>query len=139
MRWNLLWYVPLAGAILFFPVLFDLVEAMDSIGRMLAHWTSRTWILFFSPAAALWASATVASVGIPLRTIFLLPISFNPETEDYNKRYRITAILLLEMSLSVFLAWVLIWGCFPFTNGPDGVRLRMIPFYPWPAQPFFSR
>ncbi len=63
MRFNLLWYVPLAASVFFYFVVANFNGGLHNI-RLVFHRFS--WALFFSPAAALFFSAIIASVFIPM-------------------------------------------------------------------------
>lgn len=131
LRWNWLWYLPLAVVCLF-QALFDLVEGIRWSWILFANWT---WALLISPAAALWLASTCGSVLIPLHPLMAIPKLF--ALQKGASRYGLAIFLLGSAAVAVFVSWVIIWGSFPLDSCADGVHLRLLPFIPRPCRPFF--
>ena len=134
MRWNLTWYIPFA-ALCGLLCVFDTVEGYRWVRVVIAHWT---WGLLLSPSAALWFSTTIASISVPLQPAIAIPALFAHGGDDYQHRYRHTFLGVSLMLASVFVCWFVAWGSFPLDNTPDGVHMRMLPFFPWPGNSFFG-
>lgn len=132
MRWDLLWYVPLAAFSLSIAA-FNGVEGYKYGRVIMSHWA---WSLLFSPATGCWIGATLTSIHIPLTLLATVATFFDPSGDVYTKRYRAAAGCFGLMLVLVFGTWILAWGSFPLEFASDGLYTRMIPFIPWPTAPF---
>ena len=136
MGWNLIWYVPLCLAVLF--VLWSNLHFDWVVFRTArARWV---WAALLSPSAALCFSSLIANLLLPFQLVLLIPGLFDPgEPDVYSKRYRYALMAIVGIFVIPLLVEAVVWGSFPFNYDPDGTgRLRLIPFVPWPTNPFGS-
>lgn len=138
MRWNLIWFLPIVAAMLAVAA-FDALEAYVGFRVIVAHMRWRVLALLFSPAADLWLGAVFASIWLPFQALILIPCFFDPSSEDLTDHpYRNSTICFCGALALVYVTWFVMWGTFPLDNSPEGVRIRLIPFFPWPNHSFFS-
>jgi hypothetical protein len=102
-----------------------------------------TWAIFISPSAYVFFSALVGSLVGPFQMLLLVPVFFVKETGDgqvngmYKRRYIWTLFVILGIVAAEIAILTLMWGSFPLdVDAQHRVRLRMIPFIPWPEGGF---
>ena len=136
MRFDLIWFVPLCAAILFYFIVPNITSAYHNILLMFDRFT---WGIFVSPSAYVFISAIVGSVGLPVVLLLLVPIFFNQDASGYKRRYLLSLGVAIDIVLSSLLLQVIIWGSFPLPVDKEGyIHLRLIPFFPWPETPLLG-
>ncbi len=136
MRANLAWYVPLVVAVLFYFVIPDITSGFNNIRLVFHRWS---WGIFISPAAYIFFTSVLASVLLPIQLLLAIPIFFDSAGPMYPRRHKLSLAVAVGLAVACFLLQLLIWGSFPLPVDSEGyIRLRLIPFLPWPEHPFFG-
>lgn len=99
-----------------------------------------TWAVFFSPSAALCLAALVMNLQMPIQLTMLISTYFGESSSGmFRKRYLFTCFTIAAIFIFPLLVECVVWGSFPFNFDANGVgRLRLIPFLPWPSNPYGS-
>jgi hypothetical protein len=135
MRFNLIWYIPLFVMVAVF-VVVPTARAEYGIAQILfRRWS---WGAFFSPSAYVFFASALASLVVPFQMLLFVRGFFEPEWEPaYRRRYFWTLCTVFAIVAVLFLLQVVMWGSFPLeVDTHRYVRLRLIPFLPWPERPF---
>ncbi len=133
MRAHLIWYVPLATAVIFFFVIPDLLSGYESMALIVQRFSL---ILLISPSAYLFLGCVLASTFLPLRLLLMIPPLFDRGAQDYGERYKLSFVIVIVVVVACFILQSIRWGSFPVPADPDGTtHIRMIPFLPWPEFP----
>lgn len=136
MRLNLMWFVPLCVAIVFYFVIPNVVAGYQNVTLVFRRFN---WAIFLSPSAHLFFGALIASVALPLRLLLLIPAFFDRGVPAYARRYLWSFLVVLGIGSSAILLQIIIWGAFPLPVDKEGyIHLRFIPFIPWPDTPLFN-
>ncbi len=133
---NLIWYIPLSAAVVFYLAIPNAESGYHNVALTFSRFT---WAIFISPSAYLFFSSVLASVFLPLQLLLLIPAFFDPSNSGYGRRYVVSFGLIAGIAVSCVIFQVVIWGSFPLPTDQDGsIHLRMIPFLPWPEAPLFG-
>lgn len=99
-----------------------------------------TWAVFLSPSAALCLAALVMNLQIPIQLTMLIMTYFDESSPDaFRKRYLFTCFTVIAIFIFPLIVECVVWGSFPLNFDSNGVgRLRLIPFFPWPNNPYGS-
>ena len=128
--YSLLWVVMIVNLVPVVHVDYDVV-------RLVLHrWT---WAVFLSPSAAVFFGALCGSIFFPIKTLALIPVFFvqDQANETYRKRYLYSFLTVLGICVGELVIMTIMWGSFPLeVDAHNYIRLRMIPFLPWPAREF---
>ena len=136
MRTNLIWYIPLSVAVLFYFVIPDITSGYHNVMLVFSRFS---WLVFISPAAYVFFSCVLASVFLPVQLMLIVPLFFNRESSTFGRRYLWSAGVVVGIAVACFILQVIIWGSFPLPVDSEGyIRIRMIPFLPWPESPLFG-
>ena len=136
MRANLIWYVPLSAAVVFYFVISNAVTGYNNIALVFHQFT---WAIFISPSAYLFFSCILATVFLPLQLLLMIPAFFDRSTPRYGQRYLLSFAIVVGIAVACFILQIIIWGSFPLPVDQDGyIHVRMIPFLPWPDTPLFG-
>lgn len=132
MGYNWIWYGPtwaVAVALLVIPAVQIAWQNLETLFR-----SFRWWELFFSPSAYIFLTATSLSVLGPMYPLALMPSFFaDKENRLYPRRYLLSAMCAGGSVVLSYVALFICWGSFPRIVDDNGfIRLRMIPFLPWP-------
>ena len=131
MRFNLLWYIPLWLWIIIYFIIPDIIAGYHNIGLVFQRFT---WAIFLSPSAAIFFSSILGSVLGPPLILLLIPLFFYRDNPAYRYRYLWSIVTVLGIVVSMFILQIIIWGSFPLPVDNEGyIRLRLIPFVPWPT------
>lgn len=106
------------------------------LGRMVGGVAIKRWSwgVLLSPSAAICLSAILASFIVPIQGLALVVGFLFERTPSYRSRFKPVIAVALFVLLLPFVTDTVIWGSFPLTIDSAGWhRLRMIPFFPWPA------
>jgi hypothetical protein len=135
MRWNLLWYGPLAALWIVLIIIPVGRHAYKGATIVFHHFS---WLVWVSPSNYLFWASTIGSVTVPIYGLFAIPALFNREAQAYRRRYLWSCCVVIGcMAMSVLCSFVS-WGSFPLATDRVGFEhVRMIPFFPWPDTPFF--
>jgi hypothetical protein len=129
--WNWFWFAPLSLALLFFVESHTIPFGITILKLALKRWR---WGGLISPSAYICFSAVLASVFYPVQGILLSMASLSNGSKTTRNRFIQTLLLMAIVAIVPIVTDTLIWGSFPFTFDNAGwVRLRMIPFLPWPS------
>jgi len=132
MGYNWIWYGPTWIATVALLVIPAAMIARDNLATLFRSF--RWWEMLFSPSAYIFFGATGFSIFGPMFPLALVPSFFADKGNPlYARRYLLSAICAgVSVALSYF-ALFLCWGSFPrMVDSMGFVRLRMIPFFPWP-------
>ena len=82
----------------------------------------------------------IANLLVPFQLTMIIMTYFNEESgELYRRRYLLTGVTVVAIFLIPLIVECLVWGTFPFNFDAKGIgRLRLIPFFPWPDNPYGS-
>jgi hypothetical protein len=134
MKANLIWYVPLCAAIVFYFVVPDVVSGHHNVALVLHRFS---WLIFVSPSAYLFWSCILASVFTTIALLLVIPSFFALESPYYSRRHISTLGVVVGIAAVCFVIQFLIWGSFPLpVDSENYIHIRMIPFLPWPGSPF---
>jgi len=106
-----------------------------------------SWKSLLSPSAVVFNIANIATIFVPIIIILIIPIFFdkeqptlwNKEQYFYKRRYLWTALAIISIFVLMFILTVIIWGSYPvIIDEEKNIRLRMIPFIPWPNYPLLK-
>ncbi|HVS88396.1 MAG TPA: hypothetical protein VHF01_09260 [Candidatus Acidoferrum sp.] len=100
-----------------------------------------TWGLFFSPSAYVFVGAMLSTIFFPIKILSMIPIAFvdDESNELFKKRYGFSLLAVLAICVGEFFFLTLMWGSFPLeVDSQNYVRLRLIPFFPWPSREFLA-
>jgi hypothetical protein len=76
---------------------------------------------------------------LPIKLILLIPVYFVKDNGLYKKRFLCALGVVAAIWISAVIIQLILWGSFPLPIDKEGyVRVRMIPFLPWPDTPFFD-
>lgn len=103
--------------------------------------TKREGVLlsFFSPAADLFYFVTFLTVISPIAILFFIPNFFREDTPFFKRRYLLSILTVPLIFLLMFILLFIAWGSSPVIIYSDQkIRVRMIPFIPWPNHPFMD-
>ena len=129
---DLLWLLSIPVG---FTLYFEIENIISAFHNMTVLYHRFTWLLFLSPAAACFFSASLSSVFLPIQVLIANAVLFDRNGSYYRRRYRWSAAGLLALGASCALLQLIAWGSFPLPANTEGrVYLRMVPFLPWPAQ-----
>lgn len=131
MGWNWLWFFPLCLAVVFVVERHMVLYAFVAFKFAYQRWS---WAALISPSTYFCLSTIVSSIWGPLRVLKFIPrlITLGDEV-GIKHRYLYSFLLAAAIFLFPFVTDALIWGSFPLGFDNQGVlRLRMIPFIPWP-------
>jgi hypothetical protein len=137
MGYNRVWYVLLCGAVLLglIPVLrFE----YETIHLIFHRWS---WMVLLSPSTYLFFGSMIQAFDLPLRGLNFIPTLFVPDesTNFYRRRYLWTIVVVIGIVVAEFVIQIIIWGTFPLeVDRQNSVRLRLIPFFPWPDRDFLT-
>ncbi len=136
MGYNRIWYALLwiVLILLLIPIAhFD----YSTFRLVLNRWS---WGIVLSPAAYVYFSSLVATIFFPVKVLALVPVYFDRQAAElYSRRYKWTLLTLTIIAVGEFVILVLIWGAFPLeVDSSHYVRLRLIPFFPWPDREFLT-
>ena len=141
MSYNLIWYVCLCIWICYYVILENIIVAYLNI-----TWTINTlkWkgvlLSFFSPAADLFYFVTFLTVISPIAILFFIPNFFREDTPFFKRRYLLSILTVPLIFLLMFILLFIAWGSSPVIIDSDQkIRVRMIPFIPWPNHPFMDQ
>jgi hypothetical protein len=131
LAWNWLWFLPLCLAVVFLVEGHTVPYAFGAFKFAYQRWS---WAALISPSTYFCFSVITASVWAPLRGLKFISIVVTSDDETrVRKRYLYVFLLAAAIFAIPFITDALIWGSFPLGFDNDGVlRLRMIPFVPWP-------
>ena len=136
MRANLIWYIPLSVAVFFYLVIPDIISGYHNVTLVINRFS---WLVFVSPAAYTFFSCVLASVFLPVQLMLMVPALFDRESSTYGRRYLWSFGIVMAIAVACFILQVIIWGSFPLPVDHEGyIRVRMIPFLPWPETPLFG-
>jgi hypothetical protein len=126
LRWHWLWFLPLCILVLAAPERHTVIHAYRVFALICKRWS---WGVLISPSAVFCLAVIAVSVVWPLLGLGSIPFLVAGRKQASWVFLIIVAILLLP-----FVTDFLIWGSFPLIVDQEGfVRLRMIPFLPWPS------
>ena len=99
-----------------------------------------SWGVLLSPAAYLYFTTLISTIFFPVQMLSVIPTYFDMKaTGLYSRRYKWTLLTLVGICAGEFLKLALIWGSFPLeVDSSSHVRLRLIPFLPWPDREFLT-
>ncbi len=100
-----------------------------------------TWGIFFSPSAYAFVSAMFFTIAFPIKILSTIPSAFVDDESNglFKKRYRFSLLAVIAICVGEFLFITIMWGSFPLeVDSQNYVRLRMIPFFPWPDRAFLT-
>lgn len=129
--WNWLWFLPLCSAVIFLVEGHTVPYAFVAFKFAYRRWS---WAALLSPSTYFCLSTIAVSIWWPLRGLkgIFTVVTSGDETR-VGKRYLYAFSLVAAIFLLPFVTDALIWGSFPLGFDNEGVlRLRMIPFVPWP-------
>lgn len=133
---NLIWYIPLFAAVIFYLVIPNIASGYKNILIVLDRFS---WLVLVSPAAAVFISALIASVMLPVQMMLFVPTLFDRASGTYSRRFLYTFGLVLGIVVACVILQIVTWGAFPLPVDHDGyVHVRMIPFVPWPNDAMFK-
>jgi hypothetical protein len=137
-RWTtwlfLVWYLPLAIFVLLAVVVPSGAASLQNIRTIWHHFSLP---MLWSPSADFCWFLIVLSVTFPLTQLWLIAYIMVERQLSLRWRYALAGALTALIFVSSILIQILIWGSFPFEYDAQGFgRVRMIPFYPWPTEPF---
>ena len=124
-----MYYSGLVPIVAYILALTHLIWAVRCIRPILGRWT---WGLLFSPAAYVFVVSLVLCVTTPLM--------WNAATKKVKERTGSSYGLLGFVVIVVMLMVVheVVWGSVPLAYDANGAEhIRMIPFIPWPTEPFW--
>jgi hypothetical protein len=128
---NVLWFIALCVWSVYTFLVPNVVTAYHYFGVFFRRFT---WFVVFSPCLEMFLAAVLFSILAPVVLLAMIPGFFESTSEAYSRRYLWSVGVGLLIPVSAVLLQFIILGTFPFPADPDGsVRLRMIPFLPWPA------
>jgi hypothetical protein len=101
-----------------------------------------SWTTIFSPSTYVFVAAMFETLFFPAQILLMIPglfVDAQSNAELFNKRYRLSLLAVLAICAGEFLLLTLMWGSLPLeVDAQNYVRLRLIPFFPWPARNFLS-
>ena len=106
-----------------------------------------SWKSFLSPSAIVFNIANILTIFVPIIIMLIIPLFFDKEQPTfwnkgqyfYKRRYLWTALAIISISVLMFTLTVIIWGSYPvIIDEKKNIRLRMIPFIPWPNYPLLK-
>lgn len=106
MRYNLLWYLPIALLIVVEFIAANVKAAYRDISIIARHFS---WILLVSPSAYLFCTLAVLSVLLPAGMLLLIPPLFEKDQHGYRGRYRASAGIFLAIFVSIFAINFFLW------------------------------
>jgi hypothetical protein len=83
----------------------------------------------------------LSTIVFPIKILSMIPIAFvdDESNELFKKRYRFSLLAVLAICVGEFLLLTIMWGSFPLeVDSQNYIRLRLIPFFPWPAREFLT-
>ena len=118
----------MVGLIAFILALTHLVWGYHCAAIILERWT---WSLLLSPAAYFYFGSLVTCVSMPMQ--------WWVATKNSGGTWQHKAGTLAVIVFFLFLLHVLVWGSVPLAYDVSGrEHIRILPFIPWPDQPFWS-
>lgn len=126
-----------ALATLLFMFVPSLFVVLGSWSRLFRIWS---WACFLSPAFYAFISVSFACVAAPLRGSWHVYRSTMDRVAFGLLSAFSTAVWTAGLTVAITLSvHVLAWGLFPLEVDKTGdIRLRLIPFIPWPSRPFWG-
>jgi len=122
--------------------------------NILVAWRNLKWIFiplswksFISPSAVVFNIANILTIFVPIIIILIIPIFFDKEQPTfwnkqqyfYKRRYLWAALAIISLFVLMFILTIIIWGSYPvIIDEGKNIRLRMIPFIPWPNYPLLK-
>jgi hypothetical protein len=106
-----------------------------------------SWKSFISPSAVVFNIANILTIFVPIIIILIIPIFFDKEQPTfwnkqqyfYKRRYLWAALAIISLFVLMFILTIIIWGSYPvIIDEGKNIRLRMIPFIPWPNYPLLK-
>ncbi|HEV2489721.1 MAG TPA: hypothetical protein VGT03_07930 [Candidatus Acidoferrales bacterium] len=133
---NRIWYVFLWLMLVAF--LIPLLHFHFDLSRM--ELRRSNWATFLSPAAYLFVAAMFETILFPMQILSMIPAFFvNSESNAaiFKKRYGFSLLAVFGICVGEFVLLTLMWGSQPLElDAHNYVRLRLIPFFPWPTRDF---
>jgi hypothetical protein len=127
--YGLLWLVFIAAV---FPVLHLDYDLLQTEFR---RWS---WAIFISPSAYVFFGALIDTAAAPVWMLLLVPAFFSKQSDGevnptYKRRYAWTFLVIAGIFVIEIVNLTIMWGSFPLgVDAQHYIRLRMIPFIPWP-------
>ena len=93
----------------------------------------------------MFVGAMLGTIVLPVQVLSMIPLLFvrdESNTEFFKPkyvftRYGFTFLALLAICVGELILVTVMWGTFPLeVDSQNYIRLRMIPFFPWPARDF---
>jgi hypothetical protein len=134
--WNRLWFLPLCIAVLVVVELYQIIFDLTALGVATRRWS---WSVLISPSAYFCITVMFEGLYLPIRALMLTSVTVTTHDASISagRRYLYAALLAGAIFLIPFVTQALVWGSFPFGVDNDrNIRLRMIPFIPWPEGHF---
>jgi hypothetical protein len=127
--WHWLWFIPFCLVVLSIVERHTITWAFEALQLAWERWF---WGTMISPSAIFCLSVIFASVVWPLYGLGLVA-NLAATRQQWRWVFLIAGAILLLPIVTDFL----IWGSFPLVIDHEGfIRLRMIPFIPWPSSQF---
>jgi hypothetical protein len=134
-------YTILVLWILYYVELENIIVAFRNFRWVFKILSSKSFLLIISPSADVYYMANLLTITVPIVILLIIPLIWNREQfpDFYKRRYLWTALSILSIFLLMFILTVIIWGSCPVEiDAERNIRIRMIPFIPWPNSPFLK-
>lgn len=136
MQYNLLWYTPLFIWVIIYFVVQNIISGYHN---SITIYRRFSLLIFVSPSAYLYFTSLITSVFLPIKLCLIIPAFFEKNNRLFNKRYLCVFGIIAIIWLSALIIQFILWGSFPLPVDKQGyIRVRMIPFLPWPDAPFID-
>jgi hypothetical protein len=136
-------YTILVLLILYYVELENIIVALQNVRWVFKTLSWKSFLLILSPSAYVFYIANLLTISVPIVILFIIIpiIIWNREQfpDFYKRRYLWTALAIISIFVLMLILTVIIWGSCPVEiDGERNIRLRMIPFIPWPNSPFLK-
>lgn len=127
--YGFLWLVFIAAVLPVLHLDYDLLQTE------FRRWT---WAIFVSPSTGVFFAAMLGTIAEPVWMLLLIPAFFSRGNDSevnpmYRRRYVWTLLVIAGIVAIEVLNLTIMWGSFPLgVDAQHRIRLRLIPFIPWP-------
>lgn len=136
---NVIWYVSLFLLVIYFIIVPNALTAYKNISQVLRVLGHKSWGLLLSPSAYLFFIAELSSLFVPIQMLLWIPVYFENQENNNLRKYGWTLLTVAGIVVFLVVIQIIIWGSYPVgVDAEHYVRLRMIPFFPWPQPPIFQ-
>jgi hypothetical protein len=135
LRYDLLWFAPVFIWIFQYIVLQNVVAGYGTSRYIIDKLGMET---VMSPSAYMYFLSLFAAILAPVMIYSRIPGLFEETSRHYRRRYLLAFGLIASIWISAVAFQFVLWGSFPVIKDRQGqLRIRMVPFLPWPETPFF--